>query len=238
MRDFMTIGRSLAVAERGMAATSHPQGDTGCGGYPAQRRHAVDAAVAAVAVQGVVEPQMTGIGGDCFALYAPRAGRPIALNGSGRTPAGTDPEKYATGEARDIPPTSPEAVTVPGAIDAWCRLISEHGRLSLEQVLRPAITAAEQGFCITPRVAADWQRFRTRVESDPDAAAQFLPGGACPRSAMFATSRSSARRYEKSRSRAGRRSTRGKWRTRSSASCAALAGRTASTISPPIAPRR
>ncbi len=180
MRDFMTIGRSLAVAERGMAATSHPQATQAAVDILRSGGNAVDAAVAAVAVQGVVEPQMTGIGGDCFALYAPRAGRPIALNGSGRTPAGTDPEKYATGETRDIPPTSPEAVTVPGAIDAWCRLISEHGRLSLEQVLRPAINAAEQGFCITPRVAADWQRFRTRVESYPDAAAQFLPGGRVP----------------------------------------------------------
>jgi gamma-glutamyltranspeptidase/glutathione hydrolase len=78
MRDFMSIARSAAMAERGMAATSHPE-----------------ATLAAVAVQGVVEPQMTGIGGDCFALYSPKGGAPLALNGSGRTPARTDAGRYA-----------------------------------------------------------------------------------------------------------------------------------------------
>ena len=116
MRDFMAIGRSVAVAERGMAATSHPQATLAAVEMLKAGGNAVDAAVAAVAVQGVVEPQMTGIGGDCFALYSPKAGAPIALNGSGRTPAGTDAGKYSGSGARDIPPTAPEAVTVPGAI--------------------------------------------------------------------------------------------------------------------------
>ncbi|MGY3697410.1 gamma-glutamyltranspeptidase/glutathione hydrolase [Bradyrhizobium sp. USDA 3240] len=180
MRDFMAIGRSVAVAERGMAATSHPQATLAAVEMLKAGGNAVDAAVAAVAVQGVVEPQMTGIGGDCFALYSPRAGEPIALNGSGRTPAGTDTEKYAGSGARDIPPTAPESVTVPGAIDAWCRLVADHGSRSLEEIFRPAIAAAEQGFCVTPRVAEDWRRFRARIEIDANAAVQFLPGGKTP----------------------------------------------------------
>ena len=180
MRNFMAIARSVAVAERGMVATSHPQATLAAVEILKAGGNAVDAAIAAVAVQGVVEPQMTGIGGDCFALYSPRAGAPIALNGSGRTPAGTDAGKYADAAERDIPPTSPEAVTVPGAIDAWCRLIADHGSKPLDEILRPAIDAAEQGFCITPRVAADWEHFRTRIESNPDAIAQFLPGGRPP----------------------------------------------------------
>ena len=180
MRDFHKTGRSLAVAQNGMAATSHPRATLAAIDILRRGGNAIDAAVAAVAIQGVVEPQMTGIGGDCFALVALGGGRPIALNGSGRTPAGTDAEKYAGGEARDIPPTSPEAVTIPGAIDAWCTLIERHGSLPLADVLAPAIEAAEQGFCVTPRVASDWRRFRARVEIDPNAAAQFLPGGRVP----------------------------------------------------------
>lgn len=180
MRDFMAIARSVAVAEHGMAATSHPQATLAAVEILKAGGNAVDAAIAAVAVQGVVEPQMTGIGGDCFALYSPNGGEPVALNGSGRTPAGTDPGKYADGTQRDIPPTSPEAVTVPGAIDAWCRLIADHGSKSLEEIFRPAIAAAEQGFCVTPRVAEDWQRFRERIQIDAHAKEQFLPADTAP----------------------------------------------------------
>lgn len=180
MRDFMAIARSVAVAERGMAATSHPQATLAAVEMLKAGGNAIDAALAAVAVQGVVEPQMTGIGGDCFVLYSPKGGAPIALNGSGRTPAKTDPGKYADGGSPDIPPTSPEAVTVPGAIDAWCRLSTDYGSKPLSEVFGAAIEAAERGFRITPRVAADWATFRGRVEAFPDAAAQFLPGGQVP----------------------------------------------------------
>src|SRR5262249_11358456 len=154
------------------AATSHPQATLAAVEILKAGGNAVDAAIAAVAIQGVVEPQMTGIGGDCFALYSPKAGAPIALNGSGRTPAKTDSGKYASFGQRDIPPTSPEAVTVPGAIDAWCRLVADHGSKSLEEIFRPAIVASEHGFCVTPRVAEDWRRFRQRIEIDANAKAQ------------------------------------------------------------------
>ena len=180
MRDFMAIARSVAVAEKGMAATSHPQATLAAVEILKAGGNAVDAAIAAVAMQGVVEPQMTGIGGDCFALYSPKAGAPIALNGSGRTPARTDIGKYADGTQRDIPPTSPESVTIPGAIDGWCRLVADHGSKSLEEIFRPAIAAAEQGYCVTPRVAEDWRRFRARIEIDANARAQFLPRNEVP----------------------------------------------------------
>jgi gamma-glutamyltranspeptidase / glutathione hydrolase len=180
MRDFMAIARSVAVAERGMAATSHPQATLAAVEMLKAGGNAIDAALAAVAVQGVVEPQMTGIGGDCFALYSPKGGAPIALNGSGRTPAKTNAGKYADSNSLDIPPTSPEAVTVPGAIDAWCTLSKDYGSKPLAQVFAAAIEAAEEGFRITPRVAADWTRFRARIESHPDALAHFLPGGHAP----------------------------------------------------------
>ena len=178
MRDFSQPTRSVALSERGMAATSHPRATQAALEILRDGGNAVDAALAAVAVQGVVEPQMTGIGGDCFALYSPRAGLPIALNGSGRTPAAASPDRLA-GQT-EVPPTSPDAVTVPGSIDAWCRLSVDHGRFPLDRVLAPAVEAAEEGFLVAPRVAHDWASFRSRIEVDPNASAQFLPGGRVP----------------------------------------------------------
>ncbi len=140
----------------------------------------MDAAIAAVALQGVVEPQMTGIGGDCFVIYSPKAGTPVALNGSGRTPAKTDLAKTMAKGAKALTPTSIEGVTIPGAIDAWCKLAAKHGSKSLEEIFKPAIDAAENGFRITPRVALDWSRNRARLESNPAAKAHYLPGGVAP----------------------------------------------------------
>lgn len=177
MRDFITPGRSLAIGERGMAATSHPQATLAAVEVLREGGNAVDAALAAVAIQGVVEPQMTGIGGDCFALYAPQASVPVAINGSGRTPAATDLAKFKAAGLSRIDPTAPQAVTIPGAIDAWCLLHDRYGSLPLERIFRPAIEAAEQGFIVTPRVAYDWRRFRARLESNAAASAQFLPDG-------------------------------------------------------------
>ena len=180
MRNFITPSRSLAVGERGMAATSHPQATLAALAILKAGGNAMDAAIAAVALQGVVEPQMTGIGGDCFVIYAPKSGAPVALNGSGRTPAKTDLAVTMAKGAKSLVPTSIEGVTIPGAIDAWCRLSAAYGSKSLDEILAPAIDAAENGFRVTPRVAYDWSRNRARLESNAAAAAHFLPGGRAP----------------------------------------------------------
>lgn len=178
MRDFMSPSRSVAISENGMAATSHPQATLAALDILRAGGNAMDAAIAAVAMQGVVEPQMTGIGGDCFVLYAPKAGAPIAFNGSGRTPAATDIAKYKG--MKDVAPNSADAVTIPGAVDAWLTLNKDHGSLPLERLFAAAIDAAENGFRITPRVAFDFAKFRARPESNAAAAAQYLPGGQPP----------------------------------------------------------
>jgi gamma-glutamyltranspeptidase/glutathione hydrolase len=180
-RDFFKPGRSVAVSDKGMAATSHPQATLAAVDILRAGGNAVDAAVAAVALQSVIDPHMTGIGGDCFALYTPAGGKAIALNGSGPAPMKATLDFYLEKGFTSIPDDSVHAVTVPGAADAWCTLTSRYGSIGLDRVLAPAIAAAEGGYCITPRVELDWARYAGRVEKHPASAAYFLPNGRAPR---------------------------------------------------------
>ncbi|MBE7248458.1 MAG: gamma-glutamyltransferase, partial [Actinomycetospora chiangmaiensis] len=180
MRDFSAPGRSPVYAANAAVATSHPLSTLAAIEVLRSGGNAVDAGIAAVAVQCVVDPLMTGIGGDCFALYAPAgATKPIALDGSGRAPAAATPDWYAE-HGVTITPTSPHAVTVPGAVAAWDLLVREHGTRSLGELLQPAIRYAEDGFVIQQRVGWDWQRCVPRVAGDAHAAETYLRGGQAP----------------------------------------------------------
>ncbi len=141
--------------------------------------NAADAAIAAVAMQCVVEPQSTGIGGDCFVLYSHGGALPVALNGSGRAPAKAKVEWYVEHGIHEIQVPTPHAVTIPGAVDAWCMFNREYGTRPLDELLEPAARAAEAGYVVTPRVAAEWQRNQAKLR-DPVTAALFLPGGKPP----------------------------------------------------------
>ncbi len=179
-RDFMRQGRSLAVGDRGIAATSHPLATLTAIDVLRTGGNAVDAAIAAIALQSVVDPHMTGIGGDCFALYAPASGTPVAIDGSGRAPAAAELGWFLERGMSAIADDSVHAVTVPGAISAWCRLHGDHGRLPLDRVLEPAIRAAEDGFVVTPRAGLDWARYGDRISRHGDGSAVYLPGGKPP----------------------------------------------------------
>ncbi|HXO89775.1 MAG TPA: gamma-glutamyltransferase, partial [Stellaceae bacterium] len=179
MRDFNVPGRSAAMAANGMAATSHPRATLTALDVLRAGGNAADAAIAAVAMQCVVEPQSTGIGGDCFVLYSRQGALPVALNGSGRAPARATVDWYVERGISEIAVQTPHAVTVPGAVDAWCTFNREHGTIPLSELLEPAARAAEEGYVVTPRIAADWHRSREKLR-DPITAALFLPGGKPP----------------------------------------------------------
>jgi gamma-glutamyltranspeptidase/glutathione hydrolase len=178
-RNFQTPGRSAAYGTEAMIATSHP--DAALVGIDILKRggSAVDAAIAACAMLGVVEPAMTGIGGDCFAIVSRPGEAPVSINGSGRAPAGaTIAAAQKAGAA--IAEASPFAVTVPGAVDAWCALHARYGKLDLAALMEPAAARAEAGYAVAPRVAFDWARHAGRLAHYPETAAVFLPGGEAP----------------------------------------------------------
>lgn len=180
MRDYHSPGRSTAYAGEGMAATSHPVATLAALDVLRSGGNAVDAAVAAVATLCVVEPHMTGIGGDCFALVAPASGGVTALNGSGRAPAAATVERLRATGAVAIEASSAHAVTVPGCIAGWERLLTVHGSRGLDELLRPAIACAEDGFLVTPRVAHDWADDGVRLSASDAAGDLYLPGGRAP----------------------------------------------------------
>lgn len=181
MRSFHYPGRSPVVARRAMCATAHPLASLTAIETLKAGGNAVDAAVAACAVLCVVEPAMTGIGGDCFALIAKPDARPVALNSAGRAPSAASVDWYARHGITTIEMTTPHAVLVPGAIEGWTRLVKEHGKLPLDRVLTPAISFAEDGYAVAARVGLDWQRGRAKLERQQAARRHFLPNGRPPK---------------------------------------------------------
>jgi gamma-glutamyltranspeptidase / glutathione hydrolase len=176
-RDFHRPNRSAAMAGAAMAATSHPLATLAAVEILRGGGNAVDAALAAAAVLAVAEPHMTGPGGDCFAIYAPKGKAPVALNGSGRAPAGATLEWYRDRGIAVIEPDSPHAVTVPGAVDAWLTLNRDYGTRDMAALLAPAIALAEDGCVLTPRVAYDFAGDAARAMRDPVAARIYARDG-------------------------------------------------------------
>lgn len=180
MRSFDRPGRSPVYAENGMAATSHPLATIAALEVLKDGGNAVDAAIAASAVLCVVEPHMTGIGGDCFAIVGEPDGTAYGLNASGRAPAAADPEHYRSLGHSRMPELGALAVTVPGAIKGWETLLQRFGSRDLDELFRPAIRYAEDGFAIHPRVARDWANLVDDLARDEGGARHWLIEGRAP----------------------------------------------------------
>ena len=179
MRDFERPGRSAVFATNGMCATSHPLAAETAISILKRGGNAADAALAGAMVLNVAEPQMCGLGGDCFVLVKP-AGQEqvVALNGSGRAPAGLSAAALRDRGMTAIGTESIESVTVPGAVDALCRLSADWGRIGLAESLAPAIEHARSGIPVAPRVAFDWAEDAVRLTGA--ARRHYLRDGAAP----------------------------------------------------------
>src|SRR4051794_21850706 len=179
-RDFHLSGRSPVIAGEALAATSHPLATLAAIDVLRLGGNSVDAAVTAVAVLCVIEPHMTGVGGDCFALIA-EDGKPVwGYNGCGRSGAKASTETLLAKGMRAIEATSPHAVNVPGAIEAWDAILEARGTWPLARALEPAIHYAEFGFPVAARVASDWKALVGKLGNSPGAAKHYLPGGHAP----------------------------------------------------------
>ncbi|MEO0497479.1 MAG: gamma-glutamyltransferase [Pseudomonadota bacterium] len=195
MRDFSKGGRSAVYADNGMVATSHPLSSSAALQVLQSGGNAVDAAIAAVALQGVVEPHMTGIGGDCFAIIAEPDGSTHCIDGAGRSAATANLDDYLEKGWSKIPPHSAHAVTVPGAVRAWEALHARFGSKDWSELFAPSIACARNGWRVAPRIAADW----ADAESDliANGATSLLKDGRAYRIGEQFTSENLAKTYEK-----------------------------------------
>ena len=157
MREFSYPGRSNVLAQNGMVATSNPLSSIEAIKILQKGGNAVDASIAASAVQAVVCPSATGLGGDCFAIISLNGKDPIAVNGSGIAPKKINLQYFIDNNIRKIELTSPHSVTIPGAVHAWCSMHEKYGKLDFEEVLKGAENYARNGFPVHEVEAHSWK---------------------------------------------------------------------------------
>ena len=183
--------RSPVYAENGMAATAHPLATQIALEILREGGSAVDAAIAANAALGLMEPTGNGIGGDVFAIiYDPKTDQLYGLNGSGRSPKGQTLDQLLEqlGGANALPPVGHLPVTIPGTVDGWFAMHERFGTLPMSQILAPTIAYARDGHPVAPVISMYFERslasYTNRLESYPfefdNARATFFPDGTAP----------------------------------------------------------
>ena len=173
--------RSEVIAASGMAATSQPLATQVALDILKRGGNAIDAAIAANAVLGVVEPTGCGIGGDLFALiWSAERDKLYGLNASGRSPRSLKLEYFKDNGYDVIPPFGPLPVSVPGCVDGWFEMHEMFGRLSIREILQPAINYARNGFPVTELIAFYLERNTQILAEYPNIKSVYMPGGKCP----------------------------------------------------------
>ncbi len=174
--------RSEVIARHGVAATSHPLATMVAVDILKKGGSAVDAAIAANAMLGLVEPTGAGIGGDLFAIvWDAKTERLYGLNASGRSPYSLTLEEFKRRGLKRIPVRGPLPVTVPGCVDGWFELHDRFGKLSMEEILAPAIRYAREGFPVTEVIAYYWGRNLPGLARWPNFLETFGIDGRAPR---------------------------------------------------------
>jgi gamma-glutamyltranspeptidase/glutathione hydrolase len=174
-------GRSAVYAPHGVIATSQPLASAAGLAVLERGGNAIDAAVTAAAVLGLVEPMMTGPGGDVFAIvWSAKDHKLIGLNASGRAGSLMTREALIARGRTSVPHSSVEAVIVPGAVAGWQALLSRYGTLTLAQALAPAIKLADGGFPVSPVIARDWHAAAELLKKDDGARKTFFIGDHTP----------------------------------------------------------
>ena len=173
--------RSEVIAPHGMAATSQPLATQIALDVLKKGGSAVDAAIAANAALGLMEPTGCGIGGDLFAIVWDAEKKELTgLNASGRAPQAMTLDYFRENGIEKIPPFGPLPVSVPGAVDGWFELHQRYGRLPMEEILAPAIGYARDGFPVSEVIAFYFSLNKSRIAEFPGFAATFMPGGDVP----------------------------------------------------------
>ena len=159
-----------------MIATGHPIAAKTALDVLDRGGSAIDAAIAADAILGVVEPMATGIGGDLLAMIVEPGGEAVTYNGTGRAPLALDPAMVEALTDRRIPDRHPLSVTTPGVVRGWYDLHARYGRIDIAELLAPAITLAAEGFAVGPIAAREWKFFDSVIGKDPACAALYRAG--------------------------------------------------------------
>ncbi len=178
-RPFAT--RSEVIARHGMAATSHPLATQTALRILQEGGNAIDAAIAANACLGLMEPTGCGIGGDLFAIvWDAKTQQLYGLNGSGRSPRGLTLDEFRKRDLKEIPPHGPLPISTPGCVDGWFALHDRFGRLPMPRILAPAVTYAREGFPLTEVIADGWKQGCEKLKEQPGFRDTFMPQGKPP----------------------------------------------------------
>ena len=174
MRNLHIPGRSNILGQNGMAATSQPLSTLEAISILKKGGNAIDAAIAASAVQAVIEPNSTSVGGDCFALISIKGKDPVSVNGSGITPQKTNMDFFESKKISKIETTSPHSVTIPGAVHAWYSMHQKFGHLDFQELFITAENYARNGYPIHEVVAKSWNENTDKLQKHPSTNSIFL----------------------------------------------------------------